>query len=136
MIRVNYPGINKNNQITQGICEIISKEVLNDFNDLVCYNTLMETAEGYISTIVVDKIPEEVKLYTILIEENHNLGRFVDIDVYDLEGKSLSRVDFGYLSRKCYLCDSPAIECVRTMKHKQEDIISYIDKNYREFSDK
>lgn len=133
MIRVNYPGVNKNNYVTQGISNVINKEVLNIFTDAVLYKVLRETAEGPIATIVVDMMPEDVKKNVMIIEDNHSLGRFVDIDVYNLKGKSLSRTQFGYSMRKCYLCDAPAQECVRAMKHKQNDIIEYIDNKYNEF---
>jgi holo-ACP synthase len=133
MIRVNYPGVNKNNYVTEGIINIINKKVLNTFTDAVCYKVLRETAEGPIATIVVDMIPEEVKRNTMIIEDNHALGRFVDIDVYNLNGKSLSRSGFGHSMRKCYLCDSPAQDCVRAMKHKQKDIIEYIGNKYKEY---
>ncbi|GAA0181039.1 hypothetical protein SH2C18_36280 [Clostridium sediminicola] len=133
MIRVNYPGVNKNNYVTQGIINIINKEVLNTFTNEVLYKVLRETAEGPIATIVVDRSPEDVKRNTMIIEDNHSLGRFIDIDVYNSKGKSLSRTKFGYSMRKCYLCDAPAQECVRAMKHKQNDIIEYIDKKYKAY---
>ncbi len=133
MIRVNYPGVNKYNYVTEGIINVVNKEVINIFANDIQYKNLKETAEGPIATVVVDMIAEEVKKATIKIEENHILGRFVDMDVYDLNGKSLSRTQLGYSMRKCYLCDGSAQECVRAMKHKQSDIIDYINNKYNEF---
>lgn len=58
----------------------------------------------------------------VLYEENDELGRFVDIDVYFNDSKSISRNTL----RKCYLCDNYAFVCGRTKNHPVEKLNNYL----------
>lgn len=58
----------------------------------------------------------------VLYEENDELGRFVDIDVYFNDSKSISRNTL----RKCYLCDNYAFVCGRVRNHTVEQLNNYL----------
>ncbi len=68
-----------------------------------------------------------LKKLTCQIEEAHPLGRFMDIDVLNAQGKSLSREAFGYSKRRCLLCGNEAKICARSQTHSYEALHRYID---------
>lgn len=131
--RVNYPGINKDNDITRGIMHIISKELCDRFNNVITYEMLEYTKEGPCLTFISDMEAAKVKSIAVEIEEQHPLGRLADIDVYSGEGLQLSRTEFGISPRKCYLCGDAAHNCARSQKHNISEIINYIETQYKEY---
>lgn len=68
-----------------------------------------------------------LKNMTCQIEEEHPLGRLMDIDVLDTEGKSLSREAFGYPKRRCLVCEREAKACAREQRHAYEALHRHID---------
>jgi holo-ACP synthase len=132
-VRVNYPGLDRDNNVTRGIIKYIKDELNSSFSQNIVYNQLRFTAEGPIFIAVVKDTAVNIKNTAINIEENHPLGRLVDIDVYDSEGNGISRGELGYAMRKCYLCNDVAQCCVRSRKHSQVEVIDYIINKYKEF---
>ncbi|WP_315118702.1 citrate lyase holo-[acyl-carrier protein] synthase [uncultured Clostridium sp.] len=132
-LRVNYPGAEKDNSLTRNIVEVIKKEIIDRFIDQIVYENHEITGEGPVVTMIIEDIAEEIKIKTIDVEENHILGRCVDIDVYDNLGNGVSRKQLGYNGRKCFLCGDNAQNCVRSRKHKIEDVINFINKRYDEY---
>jgi holo-ACP synthase / triphosphoribosyl-dephospho-CoA synthase len=67
------------------------------------------------------------------IEENHPLGRLMDIDVINVRHQ-ISRRDLNLSPRRCFLCDEEAHVCVRAQTHAIEvdieDFILTAFKNY------
>ena len=71
-----------------------------------------------------------LKAKTVEIEQDHPLGRFVDIDVFPKGGaNSLTR---GHM-RKCFLCDNPAFVCRRLGSHSTESLVSALVKETDDF---
>jgi holo-ACP synthase len=131
--RINYPGIYKDNELTRGIMSVVKKEIISSFESSILYQSLSYTAEGPCFMIIVSLGSEDAKLCAVKIEDEHPLGRFTDIDVYRPDGSSLSRSQFGLESRKCYLCDDTAHNCVRSRKHSINEVIGYMEKKYDEY---
>lgn len=135
-IRVNYPGVNKENKLTNNIIKIMDNTVTNIFEKDIIFKFSRITAEGPNVIVVIDKEVYDIKKLTIQIEDKHILGRCVDIDVYDpKDGSSISRKDLGFSSRKCYICDDIAQNCVRSRKHETWQIINYIDSCYERYKE-
>lgn len=132
-VKVNYPGLSKENKVTSDIIKSMDTLISDILFSKIYFKSLRFTAEGPILTLVVDKDPIEIKKITTDIEEKHTLGRILDIDVYDLHGKAISRVALGYAERKCFLCNRPAFECIRSSAHSECEIVNYIMKKYGEF---
>jgi holo-ACP synthase len=132
-IRVNYPGIKKENELTSNIIEAIDKAVGNIFKNRLHFKLFRITAEGPIINMIINDKAYYIKRTAMDIEENHILGRCVDIDVYDEFGKCLSREEFGIKPRKCFICENDARNCVRESKHSQVDIISFLVESYEEY---
>ena len=132
-MRINYPGIIKNNYISIGIARVLCDVIINEFDKKILYKNFDINAEGPILIIVVDEAEDSIKRKTINIEEDHPLGRFVDIDVYNKYKQGLSRKDFGRGSRRCYVCDNCAQICVRSKSHSEEELKKFIEDKYEEY---
>lgn len=133
-IRVNYPGLNKSNPVTEKIMQCIDIIASDKFKDKILMKLIKITAEGPTITMVLEEESVEVKKTAIQIEDEHTLGRCVDMDVYNpktLQG--MSRVDFDIGPRKCFLCEDTAHNCVRSRKHSQADIIKFIHGVYEDY---
>jgi holo-ACP synthase len=139
VIRVNYPGINKNNPTTKYISETIYQEILKNpiFNgDKVIKIKNVEkinSYEGLIFLLSINLSSIEIKKLAINIEINHPLGRLVDLDVIDLTNHTISRRELGYPQRKCFICDDLAHNCVRSRKHSLEEVLEYIENLVHQF---
>lgn len=70
----------------------------------------------------LDVEPRVVKRRYALIENHVPWGRLLDIDVYDAEGRPVSRADVGLPPRECLLCAEPARECMRLGRHAEAEL--------------
>ena len=68
----------------------------------------------------------DLKDYTVSLEESHPLGRLVDIDV-TLKGEA-APASRGF-PRRCFICDNPAFVCGRLKAHSQEDLLNFFNKS-------
>ncbi|MEW8994513.1 triphosphoribosyl-dephospho-CoA synthase CitG [Clostridium sp.] len=140
-VRVNYPGIEKSNYITDSIARIVCEDIFLFHNKNIIYKEVYKNREGIIGHFIFNTDNIEVKRKLIYMEENHILGRCVDIDVYYLEDSDpmmpalhgVSRRDIGLEPRKCFLCEEEAILCSRIQKHNIEEIKEYFVKKYEEY---
>lgn len=132
VMRVNYPGIEKTNEVTVEIIKDMSPLICTALSDKVCNKMFLRGAEGPILYVSVHEDVLVLKTIAVNFEETQILGRCLDLDVYDLEGKSISRQELGYPRRKCYLCEDYAHNCVRSRRHSEQEVIGYIEQKFRE----
>ena len=135
VIRVNYPGREKNNELCNNIIQVINKILIYTFSDKIHCKAITYGAEGVLLYMVIDEDAYALKRAAIDIESRHILGRCVDIDVYNAQGDSIGRSDLGIGPRKCYLCDNAAHVCVRASRHSEEEVIQFIKNKYREYKE-
>ena len=114
-LRVNYPGENKCNNISIGVCTIIGRELLREFKNYLNVQWYLG-AEGPIFIMAVHGKPYEIKKAVVSIEDKHPLGRLVDIDVYS-QGRGISRKDLNMPPRKV-LITAPEAENIHLKKLK------------------
>jgi len=133
VMRVNYPGLMKTNDVTVNIIKDMSPLICSLLGDRVKGKSLKQGAEGPIFYVAVEEDVSVLKMITIKFEENHILGRCIDLDVYDSLGQSISRQELGFPRRKCYLCEDYAHHCVRARRHSEHEVIFYIKEKYREY---
>ena len=137
VIRVNYPGINKNNKTTNFISKIIYNELLTKFS-LIKTNIKniekIDSYEGLIFLINLDLDSIKIKEIAVSVEMTHPLGRLVDLDVIDLSNHTLSRTELGFSPRRCFICNNLAHNCVRSQKHNLEEIINFIENLVRNYN--
>lgn len=132
-MRVNYPGLRKTNKVTLNIIQDMSTLVCTLFGNKVRFKSMRAGAEGPIFLAAVQEDGLALKKAVIDLEENHLLGRCLDLDVYDRSGRSISRQELGYPRRKCYLCEEFAQYCVRSKRHSEQEVIDYIEDQFRKY---
>lgn len=118
-LRANFPGEDKGHPLAVKAVEILHEEVIRRFTPV--HEDSTNTSEGLIKYLLLKEKPEDVKRAALELEESHPLGRLLDLDVRD-GGKIWSRRDLGMPDRRCFLCQEPAVHCVRSMKHSQEEV--------------
>ena len=130
-LTLNIPGYPKSNSSVQtffGYCLIDFRCFLkaNLINILEEEAVLGRDAAGdfYIAPFSqgTRKLPE-IKQYCELFEQNHPLGRFIDADLNDANGDSVS----SGKSKICFFClERAAIECRRENAHDPEEVRSFM----------
>lgn len=128
LLRVNTPGPEKNLPVAQRIFDALEAELNHRFVDGVLLQHLMTTAEGPMSMRILDMPVKVLKTLAVALEDEHPLGRFVDLDVYSPTGESLSRTELGCPVRACYVCSAPAHGCARARTHALADLLAVMEK--------
>ena len=83
--------------------------------------------------LLLNEEAEIIKRKTVVIEEEHPLGRLFDIDVVDHNGSHVSRMDLGLNPRKCMLCNEKAKECARSRRHSISELQDVIAASLHSF---
>lgn len=81
---------------------------------------------GPVALISVQGDSHQCKMAAIQIEKDFKSGRLLDIDVFDWEGKLISRDEYHMPRRTCMVCDRPAVECVRSRAHQPEEVMGAV----------
>lgn len=137
-IRINYPGIEKSNYITDDIVNTIYNDILTYYNKYIVFKHKYKNKEGIIGHFLFDLDFVNVKKEMINIEEEHILGRCLDIDVYTMKNEKvigISRKDLYKKPRKCFICDMDAKICSRAQNHSIENIKSYFEGIYKKYKE-
>lgn len=127
---LNIPGMYKLNKLYKKAHTIevvaLEKQLHNKDIDII-YKRQNISKAGYETFLVVDCDLKTAKEITIFIEENNELGRLFDLDVFDEKQNQLSRCDLGYSKRKCLVCSEDAVICARNKTHSIEEILEKIN---------
>lgn len=115
VLTVNIPGAEKRTPDSliignEGV--IVLKETFQTKNAIV-----RDLPTGFEAFLLTDLCGQEAKKLAVEIENNHPLGRLMDIDVLDSNGTPISREGMGEPSRKCLICGGNARACMRTFAH-------------------
>lgn len=63
----------------------------------------------------------------VFTEENHPLGKFSDIDIYECQEEfPISRLEMGYAPRECCICGDERVRCSTEKRHGDTEVASYI----------
>lgn len=136
IVKVVYPVVNKNNDTTNGIIECMNDIISDIFSVCIEFKVIRITNEGPVLAIVLDRNGKDVKQTAVRLEDKYVLGKCVDIDVYDNLGNVVTRRKLGIEERRCFLCDNCWEECEKRNLHKNEEIIRYVNKKYKEYIDR
>lgn len=137
-IRINYPGIEKSNYITDNIVNTIYNEILTYYGKFIVFEDKYKNKEGIVAHFLFDLDFVNVKKEMINVEEEHILGRCLDIDVYTLKNDKvigISRSDLFKKTRRCFICDLDAKICSRAQTHTIDEIKNYFELVYKNFKD-
>ncbi len=119
VVKANIPGIDKNIPEADFLISVFLSEIEKNVLEVkeLCFG-----ADGTYAFCVVPNA-EEFKNLAVKIEEEHPLGRFIDIDVIPKgENKSLTREKM----RRCFLCDKPAFVCAKERNHTLKELLYHI----------
>lgn len=129
-IKANIPGSNKNLNLSYILIKIFKNEVI---RKVKTYQVIYKDSfDGAYFLVLVDK-DKSIKIDLIEIEEKHELGRFIDLDLFVNKDKSITRNDLNKKTRKCYLCNDLVIKCMRSNKHTSLELIAFIDRSLRNY---
>lgn len=122
---VNSPGPDKNDPAytliyQKGVKEI--EAVIKKMNWKIIHARSYVNEAGPVSMYVLPVEASVIKKKMMDLEENSSLGRLYDIDIHDENKRLLSRKAFGYMPRKCLVCDGYANDCRRAEKHTLEEV--------------
>lgn len=66
----------------------------------------------------------QIKELLLPLEEEHDLGRLMDIDVLTPQGVKISREEIGLSQRKCLICGDSVFLCSRSRSHSAEELVN------------
>lgn len=97
--------------------------LLEKFGSVLSHAQVRDLETGYEAYLAVKLPAALVKRLCVSIEEDHPLGRLMDIDVMGCDRASL-----GIAPRRCLLCDNEARYCMRARAHTREALMEKIDR--------
>jgi holo-ACP synthase len=80
---------------------------------------------GSYAILEIPELANNVKQACIAIEDSKPVARLLDLDIYDVKGRRLSRSMFGEPLRTCLLCDQPAVDCIRLHRHSLDKVTDH-----------
>lgn len=122
---LNIPGEIKTSPrllklFNQGLAAITEK--LTDHHVPILKKIEHHAATGDECLLVCQCDAHKLKLWLTATEEEHPLGRLMDIDVLDTDGQKLSRPH----PRQCFICGRPAADCARNRRHNAAELTTAI----------
>ncbi len=129
-LRANFPGEDKRHPAAETAVKVMEEEVRKHLQPF--HEETTSTKEGIIVYLLINEDALNLKKRAVELEEEHPLGRLVDMDIRSLE-KIWSRGDFDLSPRRCYLCSEPAVHCVRSMKHSQIEVREHFIRTVENF---
>lgn len=130
LLKCNMPGATKNTWYTAVVLRIFDKlinQLLSPFS-----REYYDSFAGNYTLFSIDQEAHDVKHLALMLEHEHPLGRYIDIDVYD-RGKAVTREEYHYEHRPCFLCDGVAHECARSQRHTTEALTTHIKESVKAY---
>lgn len=81
---------------------------------------------GPYAVLSIDAEPCIVKLACLTIENDHPAARLLDLDVYAADTTRVGRINVGEPSRRCLICEQPAVNCIRLNRHPMEALFERV----------
>lgn len=122
-LTVQLPGPEKRNDISLAIGHAGLQALQERFPGCLLQEKDLET--GYEAYFGVRNNPLAVKRITCEVEENHPLGRLMDIDVVGAAG-GVPREAVGLKARRCLLCGNEVRYCMRAKTHTKDELLERI----------
>ncbi|MCR5017208.1 MAG: citrate lyase holo-[acyl-carrier protein] synthase [Bacteroidales bacterium] len=125
-LTVQLPGEVKRDERSLRVAEA-AVEALREMFPERSFELLRDLPTGFEGYFVVPLEPLDAKRAAIGIEDEHPLGRLMDIDVITADGP-VSRSAVGAPERRCLICSQPARYCMRARSHSPEELLAAIDR--------
>ena len=127
------PGEIKRTNDSKFIADIADEFITKNFSEKIATKIITDKPTGYEIIYAVDLDPFQVKKITAAFENEHPLGRLMDIDVIGADGKSVNRSEIGMENRLCLLCGKPSAFCVKARSHTVTQLQEKIKNMIAEF---
>ncbi|MDU2066379.1 MAG: triphosphoribosyl-dephospho-CoA synthase CitG [Sporomusaceae bacterium] len=124
-ITINMPGSIKDSWYSKELLDFAVAKVTEQAPVLAAETVYLAT--GPEALLSVDAPGASVKEICATIEGASSFGRLLDIDVFTAEGELLSAREQRGL-RRCFVCNEPALFCMREASHSQADIRQGVEK--------
>lgn len=127
VITLNIPGPNKSSQLINRVFRQITAEItgiLSEQNIIIEQDIIRSTFAGPEAFMVLDLKDDctNLKEKLIKIEQNHYLGRLLDLDLYRSDSSAVSRKSIDKKQRKCLLCEQNARKCIIEKNHSLNEL--------------
>jgi holo-ACP synthase/triphosphoribosyl-dephospho-CoA synthase len=130
-ITVNVPGRIKYNgntvQLIYGALDKVRTRIL-DEGFMLLEERICHYCTGPSALVAVQGDAYRLKELAVQIEEESNVGRLLDIDVFDSGGRQINRSLLGLPERACFVCPEAAVDCMRESRHSVEAIADAVQK--------
>ena len=132
---LNIPGYPKTtNDITAFFDSVLEQLKIflyaNRIEIITEYYQTDEAGNIFIASIKSSCLSKNIKQLCETFEERHELGRLIDIDVTDSDGKYIS----SGKNKLCYYCGSfSALDCMHSKRHEYADLRNFIFKKIQSF---
>lgn len=140
-LTVQLPGLEKRNEQSLAIAKAGVSTIRQAFQP--DYEELRDLETGYEGYFLVSLPALEAKRKAVEVEDNHPLGRLMDIDVlhgvpeenyFSSAGvKAISREEIGLAPRRCLLCDNEVRYCMRAKTHTTSELLERIKQILKEY---
>jgi holo-ACP synthase/triphosphoribosyl-dephospho-CoA synthase len=134
---INIPGSTKDSPDIQNLLRAAVerfRSISQDNGFSIAEERFIYPLTGPSAVLAVGGEPDKLKQACISIEESSFHARLFDIDVFDANGKQISRASLGHCERTCFLCTQPAVLCRRLGKHSNEEIGQNVAARQQEFA--
>ena len=125
--KINYPGDNKNSNRIEKIFEILKKLTKEGFQKEIIEIKELHGYDGPSILCSLEGKAEKLKKKAVEIEEDEEIGRIFDLDIY-VEGVPVSRRDIRLNPRKCIICGGNTYNCRINKLHSKEEVKGEIDR--------
>lgn len=132
-LTVQLPGPEKRNPVSLSIGQAGVKALQERFAGIVSHSQVRDLETGFEAYWLVRAPAPETKRLCCEVEENHPLGRLMDIDVIGPGRSPVSREEMGLPPRKCLLCNHSARYCMRARNHSTEELLIKIRQMVAEY---
>ena len=126
ILSLSIPTKGINNSIVEEILTWGSRILIDKFPGIVDLDSSKDAAGRYIVFGVDNTMPISAKAQCINIETDYIVGHILNIDVYDVFGKKVSRRMLNKTRRICPICSDFADKCIRNNKHNYQALIEKI----------
>ncbi len=127
---MNIPGPTKNSELIQASFDKAMEAFMQRNQGVLAEvaNHTEETGPERYFIVLGGTNLYALKRRLAFFEQVYPIGRYLDLDLKNSEGKAITRKDIEIEPRRCLLCSRPAKECARSERHSLEDLLAKTEK--------
>ncbi|OPJ61422.1 citrate lyase holo-[acyl-carrier protein] synthase [Clostridium oryzae] len=135
-LSVYYPTADRDNLLTKKYVNEMTKILQNVLDDKLLWQVFKDSNHGPMIFMGLDDDAISLKKLMAYFEDNHVLGKWMVIEVFDnINHIIITRMMAGISERKCVICGDSLKKCSQGEKHSVFDIIREINRSYVEYKE-